>query len=292
MEALALDFGLRRFQHYLIGGPKNVILTDHQLLESLWKSNRKVFIRLERIQLRHQHINNEVKWQRGKDNPADYLSRHAIPLTQLPYRIAEETQMYAKLVFMLHNNPYTTAFTTESLYNAQQADIHLRKLAHLICAGISPTNDPYLKPYNKVLTELTLSDGGLIMKGQQIILPLKLYHHAIQLAHQGRHPGQSQVLQRIKSHFWFPKMEKAIAMEIQSYHQCQIHTQPLQQAPLTPAPLPSQPWENVLMDLFGPLLDKSHILVTRCNLSRFTDAKLVKSTSAKPVLPALAKTYK
>ena len=57
LEALAMDFGLRRFQHYLIGGPNTTIITDHQPLESLWKSNRKVSIRLERIQLRHQHIN-------------------------------------------------------------------------------------------------------------------------------------------------------------------------------------------------------------------------------------------
>lgn len=39
------------------------------------------------------------------------------------------------------------------------------------------------------------------------------------------------------------------------------------------------------------LPNKKHILVSRCNLTRFPDAKVVPSTAARDVLPALAETY-
>ena len=68
---------------------------------------------------------------------------------------------------MLHTNQYTAAVTPENIYAAQNNDTQLNKLAHLICAGKAPTNDPALKPYNKIFTELTISDGGLIMKGHE-----------------------------------------------------------------------------------------------------------------------------
>eukprot|EP00112_Aurelia_sp_Birch-Aquarium-sp1_P010952 Seg2314.7 transcript_id=Seg2314.7/GoldUCD/mRNA.D3Y31 product="Transposon Tf2-3 polyprotein" pseudo=true protein_id=Seg2314.7/GoldUCD/D3Y31 len=102
LEALAIDFGLRRFHHYLVGGPITTVITDHQPLEAIWKSERKTSLRLERIQIRHQHINYVVKWHKGSENPADYLSRHAIPLQQLPSRIVEEAKIYEKLIYTLH----------------------------------------------------------------------------------------------------------------------------------------------------------------------------------------------
>ena len=37
-----------------------------------------------------------------KDNPADFINQHAIPLQKLPQRIAEETKEYQKLLFLLH----------------------------------------------------------------------------------------------------------------------------------------------------------------------------------------------
>ena len=291
LEALAVDFGLRRFQHYLIGGPPTTIVTDHQPLESLWKTNRRLSLRLERIQLRHQHINYTIQWKKGKDNPADYLSRHAIPLEQLPQRIAEEARIYEKLVYTLHTSRYTTALTPRRILLSQQQDPDFQNLSHHIHLGRAPENDPNLKPYCRIFPELTISDGGLILRGDKILLPPSLQEEAVMLAHQGSHPGCSQVTSRVRSHFWFPQLNTFIEQQIQQCHACQIHTPSHKHAPLTSAPLPSQPWENVSLDLFGPLPNQHHILVARCNQTKFPDARVVKSTAAKDVIPALARTY-
>ena len=63
-------------------------------------------------------------------------------------------------------------------------------------------------------------------------------------------------------------------------------------APLIFTPIPEKPWENISIDLFSPLQDQRHILVVRCNLSRFPDAKIVRSTGTQYVLPALGEIYK
>ena len=55
--------------------------------------------------------------------------------------------------------------------------------------------------------------------------------------------------------------------------------------------VPEKAWSEVSIDLFGPMQNKKHICVVTDNLSRFPDAKIVKSTDAKSVLPALDSIY-
>ena len=102
LEATAVDFGLRQFQHILVGGPPVTVVTDHQPPVSLWNSQRKPSSRIERILRRHQDINHTLIWHKGIANPADYTSRHAIPIDQLPAHIAEEAQEHQKGLFLLH----------------------------------------------------------------------------------------------------------------------------------------------------------------------------------------------
>ena len=226
------------------------MVTDHQPLESLWKSNRKPSLRLERIQLRHQHISYEVKWRKGNDNPADYLSRHAIPLECLPQHIREEAKIYEKLIYILHTTPYTNAISPSCIYDAQSQDHQLQKLLHLIHLGEPPSNNPDLKPFKNTFSELSISDGGLILRGEKIVLPATLHEEAVHLAHRGGHPGQSHVKRCLRAHFWFPGMDKYIEHQLESCHQCQLHTQSAMKAPLTPAPVPSKPWDDVSLDHF------------------------------------------
>ena len=79
LEALAIDYGLRRFRFYIAGGPCTILITDHKPLVSILKNVRKGLIRTERIKLRHQDIDYVVQWEKGDTNTADYLSRHPTP---------------------------------------------------------------------------------------------------------------------------------------------------------------------------------------------------------------------
>ena len=292
LEATAIDFGLRRFRHILVGGPQVVVVTDQQPLESLWKSKRKPSARIERILLRHQDINHRVMWKKGKENPADFISRHAIPLQKLPRRIAEEASEHQKLLFLLHN-PFlaSTAITRERLRAAQLNDSTLSRLRHFIALNQAPTNDPTLRGYHKLFSELSVIND-VIHRGDQMLLPESLREEAISLAHEGSHPGQDAVKRRLRAHFWFPGMDSTIQRQMEKCHECQVRTASPFKAPLTPTPIPEKPWQAISIDLFGPLPDRRHILVARCNLSRFPDAKIVRSSGAKHILPALGEIYK
>ena len=50
--------------------------------------------------------------------------------------------------------------------------------------------------YSKVFDELTISDGGLIMRGERVVLPTSLIDSAVERAHQG-HPRESNLKCRI-----------------------------------------------------------------------------------------------
>lgn len=56
LEALSVDFALRRFHNYLVGGPTAKIFTDHKPLISIFANRRKGSVRTDRIKLRHQDI--------------------------------------------------------------------------------------------------------------------------------------------------------------------------------------------------------------------------------------------
>ena len=80
LEAMVVDFALKRFRSYLVGAPNDtIIVTDHHPLLRVFNGKRNGLIRTERIKLRHQDIRSSLHYKKGITNPADYLSRHGIP---------------------------------------------------------------------------------------------------------------------------------------------------------------------------------------------------------------------
>ena len=80
-EALAIVLGVEHFHQYLYGS-EFTIITDHQPLEVIYgKANSKPSARIERWVLRLQPYEFLVKYRNGKDNPADYMSRHPSRVT-------------------------------------------------------------------------------------------------------------------------------------------------------------------------------------------------------------------
>ena len=87
LEALAVDFALRRFRLYLVGAPNDtIIVTDHHPLLSVFNGKRNGSNSTDRIKLRHQHIRFSLQYKKGITNPADYLSRNDIPLETLYFQ--------------------------------------------------------------------------------------------------------------------------------------------------------------------------------------------------------------
>ena len=100
LEALSLDFALRRYRKYTLGGPNVTIFTVHKPLVNIFNNNRQGSIRTDRVKLRHQDVSFTVIWRAGKDNPSDFISRHATPLTSIPSTWRDECGELEKTIMV------------------------------------------------------------------------------------------------------------------------------------------------------------------------------------------------
>ena len=170
-------------------------------------------------------------------------------------------------------------------------DPTLQKLKQAIMVGHIPKEDEILKPYRKVQDEISISDSGLLLRKDRIILPKALKKSAIEKAHKGGHPEETRLKQRLRSHFWFPEMDTSIQEFVRECTACQLFTCKNTKEPLSPIVGPEEAWTEVNVELFGPMPNRQHVLVLQDTFSRFPAASMVESTAAKPVLTALESIY-
>lgn len=290
LEAMAVDFALRRFRNFIAGGPEVQIVTDHKPLVSIFKNSRKGSIRTDRIKLRHQDLPYKVVWEPGKSNPADYLSRHALPLGKAPESWREEADELERTVYWLQYSPYTESVSMSRIIEETAKDKTLRGVQKYIRRGGIPKSKPSLGAYRKFQDQITIADG-LVMKQDKVILPEVLWGKAIDKAHQGGHPGINNLKKRIRSHFWIPGLNKLAEEKIKTCKMCQQFTNTGSKQPQKLILPPKEAWQEVSIDLFGPMPDSKHVVVIQDVKTRFPDAKIISSTGARHVIPAIADTY-
>ena len=124
-----------------------------------------------------------------------------------------------------------------------------------------------------------------------MILPESLHEQAIELAHRGSHPRQSGIEHRLRYHFFFHNMNRKVDRFLKGCPECHLFEDKRTQEPMKPHGVPSKCWEAVAIDLFGPMPSSNHIIVVQDLASRFPAAKIVSSTKASKMLPALGDIY-
>ena len=294
LEAMAIDFALRRFRSYLVGSPnETVIITDHSPLVSIFNGKRSGSIRTERIKLRYQDIRFCVNYQKGQNNPADYLSRHALSWDLLNTFEKKESDDLTNLLYALHVTPVIDAIGIKEIAEHTTKDPVLHELRELIKSGKNyiPKNKPILNSYREILSEITYVANGTLLKQDKIILPETLSEKAINLAHNGAHPGQNGLIQKLRSHFFIKNLKQKVSEFVNNCFHCQIFTNKVYRHPIKPNKVPGKCWEETSVDLFGPLPSKNHIIVIQDLVSRYPVANFVKSTSAKSVIPVIEEAY-
>ena len=114
-EALAIVWGMEHFRLYLYGCEFDLI-TDHKPLELIYKNPKsKPPMRIERWLLRLQDFNFKVIYQAGKDNIADYMSRH-------PVKEAKRENLAEQYVHFISENAVPKSMTLLEIQEESQRD--------------------------------------------------------------------------------------------------------------------------------------------------------------------------
>ena len=82
-----------------------------------------------------------------------------------------------------------------------------------------------LKTLKKLQCELTVTSGGLFLKGTKLIIPKKLQDRDVELAHQG-HQGIVETKGLIREKVWFPGIDALVEKKVKNCLACQASTHP------------------------------------------------------------------
>ena len=145
------------------------------------------------------------------------------------------------------------------------------------------------RQYMTVTVELCVI-GQLVLRGACIIIPRKLQPRTLALAHEG-HLGVVGTKQNLRTKVWWPGMDKAAERHCRACHGCQLVARPDPPEPIRSTSFPDGPWQDLAVDLMGPLPSGHSVLVIVDYYSQFYEVEVMQSTTTEKVIDRLADTF-
>ena len=275
-EALALVWACERFHLYLYGLPQFDLVTDHEALKVIYSKKSKPSARIERWVLRLQPYNYQVCYVPSRKNIADALSR----LTKI--LASDQSLQDDRYVRMVALHAVPTALRIKEIKRISAQDSELQAVRNCLIEG---SWDSAPKPYLPVRNELTFI-GHVVLRGTRIIVPQALRKRVVNLAHEG-HQGVVKTKERLRTKVWWPGMDRDAERRCTECYGCQLVTKNVPPPPVKPTMLPKQPWEEVAVDLMGPLPTGEHLLVLVDYYSRWMEVDVIRTTSSKTIIHRL-----
>ena len=279
-EMRAIVWALEHFHLYLYGS-EFTIMTDHKPLLGIFNSHKPTSARMDRWKLRLMPYKCHLVYRPGKDaeNPADFMSRHPNLQATAKRNVADE------YVYYVCSNAIPKAMTLQEIQSETEKDPTLQSLIKAI--ETDRWTDSEILDYKRLKDEL-LVYSGVVLRGNRIVVPSKLRERAVDLAHVG-HQGIVKTKSLIREKVWFPGIDKMVKDKVDNCLACQTVTPSKSSRiePLQMTPLPSGPWKMLAMDFLGPFPSGDYLLVVIDEYSRFPEVEIVKSMSAKSVIPRL-----
>lgn len=284
-ELLAIVWACTKaFRPYLLGKPFTVF-SDHRPLQYLYSFNNSS-ARLIKFRLALAEYNFTITYIPGAHNaPADALSRAPVDIEELrsnmcnvvQTRSQTRAQMLDPVQSPNKNNTQHDTFRTSTCSNNKNHDNN------------DNTNDNHGDNKNFPGSDQPTSTVPRLIADtaeQQALLA------AAHFSPTAGHPGINRMYQTMKLRWYWPNMVQDITNLVNSCLHCnQAKFTPNPTVPMTESYTASSPFEQVLIDIVGPLpaTDNNHkyILTVQDNLSKFLELIPLPNKTAQAVAQAL-----
>ena len=108
----------------------------------------------------------------------------------------------------------------------------------------------------------------------------------VSLAHEG-HQGIIKTKERLKTKVCWPEMDRDTKKLCAECYGCQLVTKHVPPPPVKPTPMPQRPWEDLALDILGPLPSGENLLVLVDYHSRWIEVDVVRATTSKIIIQRL-----
>lgn len=283
-EALACLFAIERW-HVLLFGRNFRLRTDHQALVTLLGSTGtgRAPMRIARWIERLRAYNFTVEYKSGVTNYVpDMLSR--LP-GEDTYKIDDPSET---IVASLTEN--LRPFSWHDISHDTAEDPELQQVISTLNQQ-TPASALSAK-WRNIFPELSLVDG-VLLRGDQIVLPTSQRWRAFRIAHDDAHQGIVRTKQRLRAVYWWPSMDPFIEQAVKECRLCASHdkTAVPTTAPVATTDWPTKPWTRIAIDIRGP--DSSVAVKYRFAIvvidyySKWAEVQLVQQTTTESVIEML-----
>ena len=247
-EALSAVWAVEKW-HTFLWGRRFLLRTDNQALLTIFgpKGSNRAGRRIARWEARLMSYSFDVSYVKSADNVvADGLSR--LPVVDDSWW--DDDEMEIALICG------QAAVTQDELRSAAATDEDFQAVTSAVQSGRWPHSrnvPPQLRAYYQVRCELSSADS-LLFRGHRLVVPSILRKRLIDLAHEG-HQGQVRTKQRLRERSWWPAMDREVEQSLSECSVCAAHSKSsvLCSPPLQAIPLPGGAWQDLQLDIIGPL---------------------------------------
>lgn len=249
LEALAIVWAMEKWCFYTLGRQITVV-TDATALAYIYNNatkQKREENRARAFALKLAPFDFKVKTIPGKKNPADPLSRMAVPSVD---EWNETTEIFQVQQTVEHAWRFTASF--DDIRDRTRECPELREVLKALDTGKWP---PDLLKYKTFEAEM-MDCGGILTRGSKIIPPVSMREEILKDGHE-LHPGIVTMKRFIRLRAWWPGLDRDIEELVKKCYVCILNARPNAPIPQRVHDSPRSPWDVIAIDLHSHKPDKS-----------------------------------